>query len=66
MLGAVAGWFGWFVLALAAVLPFFIGGFIGLVLIVARRATRKSALPFGPSMIVGTLIVLTWVRLTGA
>lgn len=58
VLGLYLGWFG-----VRALLAGMIGGYLlaavtGIGLIIARRATRKSQIPFGPFMIAGTLAVL--------
>ena len=52
---------GWVVssnawLVLVSVAAFFIGGFVGIGLMIVRRATRKTAIPFGPFMVVGAWI----------
>ena len=39
-------------------LGFVIGALSGLGLMAARRATRKSALPFGPAMLLGALVAV--------
>lgn len=51
------GWNAWFVALFAA---FLIGGLVGLVLILTRRVTRRSTIPFGPPMLVGALIATYW------
>jgi leader peptidase (prepilin peptidase)/N-methyltransferase len=58
VVGLYLGWFG-----ASTVLAGIIGGYLlaaltGIGLIVARRATRKSQIPFGPFMIAGALAVL--------
>ncbi|WP_407319033.1 A24 family peptidase [Isoptericola halotolerans] len=63
LLGVVSAWYGWSVLWAAAVLPFLVGGLVALVLVVARRATRKTAIAFGPAMLVSTALALTAARL---
>jgi leader peptidase (prepilin peptidase)/N-methyltransferase len=65
LLGGVSAWFGWPVVAGALFLPFFVGGVAAVVLIVARQATRKSAIPFGPAMLAGTALAITWPALFG-
>jgi leader peptidase (prepilin peptidase)/N-methyltransferase len=58
VLGLLLGWLGWgpaFVSVLAA---FVIGGFIGVILLIARRASRSSHIAFGPSMILGAWVAL--------
>ncbi|MFT3798739.1 prepilin peptidase [Microbacterium sp.] len=53
LLGMCLGWFGWGALIVGAFAAFVIGGVVGVVLMIGRRATRKTAIPFGPSMLVG-------------
>lgn len=58
VLGLYLGWFG-----LTAVLAGLLGGYLlaavtGIGLIAARRATRKSQLPFGPFLLAGALAVI--------
>ncbi|AEG43397.1 A24 family peptidase [Isoptericola variabilis] len=64
--GGVAGWYGWGVLAGAAALPFLLGGTVALVLLATRRASRSTALAFGPYMLAGTALAVSWARLAGA
>jgi leader peptidase (prepilin peptidase)/N-methyltransferase len=37
---------------------FLLGGLVGAVLMVAGRAGRKSAIPYGPFMLLGALIAI--------
>ena len=53
VIGIYLGWLGWGALAIGAFAAFVWGGVFGIVLIVLRRAGRKSAIPFGPWMILG-------------
>ncbi|MBA0051325.1 prepilin peptidase [Streptomyces sp. AJS327] len=57
-LGAALGWYGWAVLALGAFLGLALGAVHGLGLLLLRRASRKTAIPFGPFMTLGTLLGL--------
>ncbi|WP_435851429.1 prepilin peptidase, partial [Streptomyces thermolilacinus] len=57
-LGAALGWYGWQVLLLGAFAGFALGAAYGLVLVLRRRATRRSAIPFGPFMIAGAVLGL--------
>ncbi|MGI5480959.1 prepilin peptidase [Streptomyces lavendofoliae] len=57
-LGAALGWYGWGVLFVGAFAGFLLGAVYGFGLVVLRRATRKSAIPFGPFMIGGALLGL--------
>ena len=56
MLGLFLGWLGWGPLLVGAFAAFLLGGVFALVLLVLRRASRKSAIPFGPWMIVGAWV----------
>jgi len=53
VLGLYLGWLGWGTLIVGAFSAFLLGGIFSIVLLVARRATRKSGIPFGPWMIAG-------------
>ncbi len=67
VLGLALGWIGWGALAVGAFLGFLLGGLFGGVLMLLRRAGRKSAIPFGPFMLAGALIsVLVGQRLADA
>ncbi|MEU6391907.1 A24 family peptidase [Streptomyces sp. NPDC046939] len=52
-LGAALGWYGWGVLFLGAFVGVCLNGLFAAVLVVFRRAGRKTLLPFGPFMIAG-------------
>ncbi|WP_240109312.1 A24 family peptidase [Streptomyces sp. MUM 203J] len=52
-LGAALGWYGWGVLFTGAFAGFLLGALYGVGLMALRRAGRRSAIPFGPFMIVG-------------
>ncbi|MGW2208560.1 prepilin peptidase [Streptomyces sp. NPDC001781] len=54
--GAALGWYGWPTLMLGTFATFTTGALYGLVLLLTRRATRKSAIPFGPFLLTGTLL----------
>jgi len=63
--GLYLGWFG-----ARATMAGLLGGFVlaalvGVVLIAARRATRKTHIPFGPFMLAATLAVLLTPALSG-
>jgi leader peptidase (prepilin peptidase)/N-methyltransferase len=58
VLGLYLGYVGWGALAVGAFAAFVLGGVYGVVLILMRRAGRKSAVPFGPWMIVGAWVGL--------
>lgn len=56
LLGLATGWFGAGHVLLGLVLSFCLGGVVSLALVIARRAGRKSAVPFGPFLLVGFLL----------
>ncbi|MCL2466627.1 MAG: prepilin peptidase [Micrococcales bacterium] len=56
VLGLATAWLGWGPFAFGAFAAFAVGGLVSLVLVVARRAGRKTKVPFGPSMIVGAAL----------
>ena len=60
VLGLYLGWLGWAELVAGGFLGFLFGGVAGVLLIVARRAGRKSQLPFGPFMLAGALVAILW------
>ncbi|MFD3626986.1 A24 family peptidase [Streptomyces sp. DSM 116494] len=51
--GAVLGWYGWPTVMLGTLAGFVFGALYGGALVVARRAGRKTAIPFGPFLIGG-------------
>jgi leader peptidase (prepilin peptidase) / N-methyltransferase len=56
VLGLYTAWLGWGPLAVGALAAFFLGGIFGVVLLVARRAKRKTRIPFGPWMLAGAWV----------
>ena len=56
LLGGVLGWFGWGSLVVGAFAAFLVGGVFSVVLMLAGRAGRKSAIPFGPWMLLGAWV----------
>lgn len=58
VLGAYTAWIGWGAWAVGLFLGFFLGGIFGILVIAVRRGGRKTALPFGPFMLLGVLIAI--------
>lgn len=54
-LGLVLGWYGWPTVFTGTFAGFALGAVAGLVLLATRRAHRKTPIPFGPFMLLGTL-----------
>ena len=53
LIGLVVGWLGVGELVVGVVAGFAVGALVGATLIVARRVTRRTGVPFGPSMLAG-------------
>lgn len=43
---------------LALILAYFIGSVVSILLLISKKATRKTAIPFGPFLVIGVLIAL--------
>ncbi|WP_327289001.1 A24 family peptidase [Streptomyces sp. NBC_01198] len=52
------GWYGWGAVVTGTFASFTLGAVAGLALLLTGRATRKSPLPFGPFMLLGTALAL--------
>ena len=52
VLGLYLGWVGWGAVIVGALGAFILGGIYAFVLILGKRANRKSGIPFGPWMLV--------------
>lgn len=58
VLALLLGFHSWLLVYVGLFAGFLLGAVTAVVLLAARRATRKTALPFGPALIVGALAVL--------
>ncbi|MEU2538286.1 A24 family peptidase [Streptomyces iakyrus] len=56
--GAALGWYGWPTVMLGTFAGFLLGALYGAALVITRRATRKTAIPFGPFLITGACLGL--------
>jgi leader peptidase (prepilin peptidase) / N-methyltransferase len=56
VLGLYLAWVGWGALAVGAFAAFLLGGLFSIGLIIARKAGRKSCIPFGPWMLAGVWV----------
>lgn len=63
VLGAVTAWWGWDTFLVGAVAPYVVGGLVAVTLLLLRKAGWKSHIPFGPFMLLGVVVALTWERL---
>ncbi|WP_170166595.1 A24 family peptidase [Lentzea atacamensis] len=53
VIGMALAWLGWPVLLLGAALAFILSAVVSLVLLLLRKVTLKSSLPFEPFMVLG-------------
>jgi len=58
LVGLPLAWVGWGTLATGVLLAFLLGGLWSVALLLARRANRKTAVAFGPFMLVGALLAI--------
>lgn len=58
VLGAYLGWFGWLPVYYGIFSGFVLGAVVSVALLATGRASLKSALAFGPMLILGSLLVL--------
>lgn len=65
VLGLYLGWIGWGALAVGAFGAFLLGGVFGGLLLLMRRAGRRTAIPFGPWMILGAWVGLIFGEVIG-
>jgi leader peptidase (prepilin peptidase)/N-methyltransferase len=58
VLGLYTAWLGWGAWAVGLFFGFLLGGVFGIALIALRRGGRKTAVPFGPFMLLGALLAI--------
>ncbi len=58
LLGLVLGWAGWGVLLAGVFLGLLAGAAVSLLLVATRRAGWRTALPFGPPLLLGAVLAL--------
>lgn len=56
VVGLMLAWIGWGAFAVGAFAAFLLGGVIGIILIITGRGTRRTAIPFGPWMLIGAWV----------
>ncbi|HAQ59267.1 MAG TPA: prepilin peptidase, partial [Microbacterium sp.] len=56
LIGIQLGWLGWGSVVVGAFAAFLLGGVFGVALLLARRAGRRTAIPFGPWMLAGAWV----------
>ena len=59
VLGMYLGWFGWGQVFVGTFAASLLGGVVGIALMLAGRAGRKTAIPYGPYMIAGAWLGIT-------
>jgi len=59
-LGLYTAYLGWGSLAVAMILPFWIGGIISILLLVTRIKGRKDKIPFGPYLVIGAYLAVAY------
>ncbi len=65
VLGLALGWFGWPAALFGILGGFLLFALVAIVLLVARRTSMQSDLPFGPWMILGAGLGLGWTLAVG-
>jgi leader peptidase (prepilin peptidase)/N-methyltransferase len=58
VLGMYTAWLGWDVWGAGLLLGFFLGGFFGIGVVLVKKGGRKTAVPFGPFMLLGALLAI--------
>lgn len=64
-LGTILAWHSWSLLLTGIFATHLLATVVVIVLVLVRRSGWKAAIAFGPYMLLGTALALTWVRLTG-
>jgi len=59
LLGMFLGWLGWSTLLAGSAAGFLLAGLVAATLVVIRRADRRTEFPFGPWMVLGTVVGAT-------
>jgi len=65
-IGLISGFFGLRAVLVSSFAAYILGSVIGVALMIAGRAGRKTAIPFGPFMIVGQIISLLVLSRSGS
>ena len=60
VLGGYLGWAGWLQVYYGIFAGFLLGALVALVLLATRRASLKTAMAFGPMLVLGSLLVLAF------
>jgi leader peptidase (prepilin peptidase)/N-methyltransferase len=60
VLGGYLGWFGWAYVYYGIFAGFLLGAVVGVLILATRRGGLKTAIPFGPMLVVGALLVIAF------
>jgi leader peptidase (prepilin peptidase)/N-methyltransferase len=60
VLGGYLGWFGWQDVYYGIFAGFLLGAVVAIVMLITRRGTLKTAIPFGPMLMLGPVLVLAF------
>jgi len=58
LVGLMLGYLGWAPLLVGAIAGFLVGAVVSLIALATRKATLRSSLPFGPSMLAGAFLAI--------
>jgi leader peptidase (prepilin peptidase) / N-methyltransferase len=58
VVGAFLGWFGWPYVAVGTLLAFVLNAAVAVLVLLSRRGTRESQIPFGPAMMLGAALAV--------
>lgn len=65
LLSLHTGWLGWQVAILAVLGGFAVGALAALIMLITRRATLRTAIPFGPALLLAAWLVMVLVDSIG-
>jgi leader peptidase (prepilin peptidase) / N-methyltransferase len=65
VIGLMLGWLGWWPLAVGAFMAFLLGGVFGIALLLSGRGGRRTAIPFGPWIVLGAWVGVVAGELIG-
>ncbi len=60
IIGLITGWVSWGTALVALMFAFFLSAIVSIILLATRKATMKSALPFGPFMLGGAILAIAF------
>jgi leader peptidase (prepilin peptidase)/N-methyltransferase len=60
VLGLYLAFLGWGTFGVGLIAPTLLGGMLAFVLLLTGRATRKTAVPYGPMLTIGALLAILW------